>query len=51
VQPEVREVTILPNRKHDMTSAKARKALRWKPRPPETSVADYDESLIPNAAV
>lgn len=51
VQPEVKEVTILLGRKHDVTSAKAQKMLGWKPRTPEVSVVDCAESLIARGAV
>jgi nucleoside-diphosphate-sugar epimerase len=45
-QPEVKEVTILLGRRHDVTSAKAQNFLGWKPRPPDVTIIDCAQSLI-----
>ncbi|HEY5339198.1 MAG TPA: NAD-dependent epimerase/dehydratase family protein [Rhizomicrobium sp.] len=50
-RPELKDVTVMLDRKHDVTSAKAQRVLGWTPRPPETAIVDCADSLIAKNAV
>jgi nucleoside-diphosphate-sugar epimerase len=44
--PQLTDMTVMLDHKHEVTSAKAQKMLDWKPRPAATTIIDCAESLM-----